>query len=185
METESITVDPFAKAKKLSFTDLTGAGKAVAVSPNERCVGHESVEGRTAPDSQTISSEIDGKSIDSARIVVESTERDTGRTGRAVAVKHSLHPRLSNPLGAGNTANRGRVPVRDESVLAGKETETELSDAGEQGQIGDSNPQSERPSFVGSVTSGGIPAAVPDSQNPYRFLIARSSEKPSKMDGNS
>jgi len=27
------------------------AGKAVAVSPNERCVGHESVEGRTAPDS--------------------------------------------------------------------------------------------------------------------------------------
>ena len=78
--------------------------------------------------------------------------------------------------------------MRDESVLAGKETETErfkpLSDAGEQGRIEDSNLKPEHPSFVGSVTSGGIPAAVPDSQNPYRFLIARSSEKPSKMEGN-
>jgi hypothetical protein len=109
METESITVDPFAKARKLRFTDLTRAG---------------------------------------------------------------------------NTANRGRVLVRGEPLVARKETETELSGAGEQGRIGDSNSKSERPSFVGSVTSGGIPAAVPDSQNPLRFLIARSSEKPSKMDGN-
>ena len=87
---------------------------------------------------------------------------------------------------AGKLVNKGRVPHEDESVECGKGTETELSDAGEQGWIGDSNPKSERPSFVGSVTSGGIPAAVPDSQNPFRFLIARTLDrKPSKMDGNS
>jgi len=68
--------------------------------------------------------------------------------------------------GAGNTANRGRVPPRGKPLVGGKETETEserISGAGEQGRIGDSNPKSERLSFVGSVTSGGIPAAVPDS----------------------
>ena len=35
METESITVDPFAKARKLRFTDLTGAGKAELYSERE------------------------------------------------------------------------------------------------------------------------------------------------------
>lgn len=68
--------------------------------------------------------------------------------------------------GAGNTANREQVPPRGKPLVGGKETETEserISDAGEQGRIGDSNPKSERLSFVGSVTSEGIPAAVPDS----------------------
>ena len=69
---------------------------------------------------------------------------------------------------AGNTANRERVLVKGQTdYIARKETETErsesLSGAGEQGRIGDSNSKSERPSFVGSITSGGIPAAVPDS----------------------
>lgn len=70
--------------------------------------------------------------------------------------------------GAGNTANRGRVPSRGEQLSGGKGTETgrleSLSGAGEQGWIEGSTLKPERPSFVGSITSGGIPAAVPDSQ---------------------
>ena len=84
METESITVDPFAKAKKLSFTDLTGAGKPVYCAD-------------------------------------EKSQRRVGCVGT-------------------RTANGLRVETHPTG---------------------------------------------PDSQNPLRFLIARSSEKPSKMDGNS
>jgi len=66
---------------------------------------------------------------------------------------------------AGKAANRERVPVRGKLLIAGKETETELSDAGEQGGIRGQSPRPERPSFVGSITSGGIPATVPDSHH--------------------
>ena len=66
---------------------------------------------------------------------------------------------------AGKAANRERVPVRGKLLIAGKETETELSDAGEQGGIRGQSPRPERPSFVGSIISGGIPAAVPDSHH--------------------
>jgi len=84
METETITVDPLAKAKKLLFTDLTRAGKAGLL-----CRG---VNGVRPP--KGLTAYFDGRS---------------------------------------------------------------------NGQI----------------------APAPDSQNPFRFLIPRSSEKPSKMDGNS
>jgi len=54
METESITVDPLAKVKRLSFTDLTRAGKAGAARGSMSVYGElKASEGLrpTAPDS--------------------------------------------------------------------------------------------------------------------------------------
>ncbi len=79
---------------------------------------------------------------------------------------------------AGNTANRGQVLVKGELLEARKETETELSDAGEQGQTRGQQPRPERLGFVGSVTSEGIPAAVPDS--PFKHLIERAIANPTR-----
>jgi len=113
METESITVDPFAKAKKLSFTDLTRAGNT-------------------------------------ANRITSTGERDAKVAGKG-------------------TEKQGVDPYAEQVKKEGKR--------------GSSSPLRTPPPGR-KVKLGGIPAAVPDSQNPLRFLIARSSEKPSKMDGN-
>ena len=53
METESITVEPLARVKRLRFTDLTRAGKAEEVSRHSGTVGRcDSVGGLPAPDTQ-------------------------------------------------------------------------------------------------------------------------------------
>jgi hypothetical protein len=104
----------------------------------------------------------------------QNAGRVQGTVIRVIHPKHSPAPSpyrflikraLNQDSRAGKLVNRGRVLVRGEPLVARKETETELSDAGEQGWIGDSNLKSERLSFVGSVTSEGIPAASPDSHH--------------------